>query len=633
MKKRFIFVLLVLSILPSILLCGCSDSAKKGTATEVNKESVSNSEAFEESSAETSISSDSELDVELAELVAMEKNDEKNDLTSTQRNSLNMLNYLVVLTQQINDSKDSRAFLESTQSSLLNNINPNAVDSDTLRQINTLWEIIDDYRMVSVKRKRLEYMYEQNQALALREAIPNPLGLLSAIKSKNTLEAVASVLYMAVDSISSYEHASTQADLKYLQDGWILDDEETKVLSESQRSILDYTVNVVNSKGIPGKSTLTQETVTNFVEWSNEDNLVRKIRWLEDNEKTYSEFFTYWLELAKSYYNAGEYKNCLIAIERYQKVASPIFRKDYDFLEALPIAIISARKIMPEAEYVKYANKYLEPLADKEDTSNWVLRYFAAQSFIELYDITKDKDYLEKAYQIIRTNVNELVGEQKTLNEAYLNPVKKEPVPKDATKREKQEIDEYNNLIIQKRKTELPPVSEAFYLNCELLFALADELNVFDDEKIDIDKTIHENDNGIFLNRAIDNRFWASKNVPEIDSNDIDVEFDGEKLVIPAGYVTDNSVITATTSNGTILKDWTVAEVNRPKDSTDFAEFTATLTSKEGKQYKYSESETITITVVPISDAQDETLEFNFKVVAKKKLFVFNGVEFERILK
>ena len=34
------------------------------------------------------------------------------DLTPTQRNSINMLNYLTVLTQQINDSKGSRLFLE-----------------------------------------------------------------------------------------------------------------------------------------------------------------------------------------------------------------------------------------------------------------------------------------------------------------------------------------------------------------------------------------------------------------------------------------------------------------------------------------------------------------------------------------
>ena len=77
-------------------------------------------------------------------------------LTPTQRNSINMLNYLTVLTQQINDSKGSRLFLEQAYSSLINNTFPNAVDTRTQAQMTSILDTLENYRMIDVKRERLE---------------------------------------------------------------------------------------------------------------------------------------------------------------------------------------------------------------------------------------------------------------------------------------------------------------------------------------------------------------------------------------------------------------------------------------------------------------------------------------------
>ena len=106
-----------------------------------------------------------------------------NGLSSTQRNSINLLNYMTVLTQEINESKGNQLFLESAYSSLVNDIYPNSVDTKTQAQITSLMDTVDEYRMIAVKRDRILYIYEQNQAQALRQAIPNPVGLLSAVQS------------------------------------------------------------------------------------------------------------------------------------------------------------------------------------------------------------------------------------------------------------------------------------------------------------------------------------------------------------------------------------------------------------------------------------------------------------------
>ena len=80
-----------------------------------------------------------------------------------------------------------------------------------------------------------------------------------------------------------------------------------------------------------------------------------------------------------------------------------------------------------------------------------------------------------------------------------------------------------------------------------------------------------------------------------------------------------------------VLDDWEVKEVKRPKDSTNCSEFMVTMTSTEGKKYKFTAGETITITIVPVADAPDYVIEFRYKVVEKKTLGVIKGIEIERI--
>ena len=137
--------------------------------------------------------------------------DSEVELTDEQKKSMAMLNYLAVLTQEINASKNSRLYLENAYTSLIGNTHPNAVDYRTQNQLTGLLDTLEAYRMVAVKRDRLEYLYEQNQAKAIKAAIPNPLGLLSATRSISPLQLVASVAYMAVDSAASYSAAKEEA--------------------------------------------------------------------------------------------------------------------------------------------------------------------------------------------------------------------------------------------------------------------------------------------------------------------------------------------------------------------------------------------------------------------------------------
>lgn len=638
LAKKSTILIMVLSVL--ISLSGCSSPDNKTElqtpATEESNypkvdisteaPSIDNTEVENKDEAKTSVS-----DTTITENVAQEI-DEEVLLTPTQLNTVNMLNYMTALTQNVTEERKSQLFLEKAYNSF-DNLYPNSVDIKTQSQITNLMDTINDYRMISVKRDRLEFIYENNKAQALRQAIPNPIALLSAVQSGSPMKIAASVLYMAVDSVSSYQSASSQADMQFIKDGWQLDDAESDALHISTKNALTYMFEMVRTYDLPGDYALSRSSVEDFITWSNrpDSQLVNKIAWFESHQNMYKKFGPYWLALAKCYYNSGEYAKCLQSISEYERITTRIFRQNLDYAEVLPMVIVSAKETMNKEDYIKTAGKYCQLILSNSKDSNWSIRYFTAQIYIDLYAQTNNSAYLDNAYNIIFNNVNELVSAQRELNASYLLPVKETKAEKDATKREKDEINQYNKIIKEERKTALPPVNEALYLNCDLLFSLAEKRDIDTDEKVRIESIIHENGNKIFLSDALDQKFWFnSKN--EIDQDSISVDFDGKKFIIPVSYVTDRSLITVTVSDDSknnIFEDWHIVNVDRPKDGS-LSEFKVAYESDGAKTYKYTPGELVTIKVIPLAENPDKYLEFQYDVIAVKNLYLFDGIKFER---
>lgn len=563
------------------------------------------------------------------------ENEKQQELTAIQRNSINMLNFMTLLTEQINENRGNQIFLDSAYLSLKNDIYPK-VDTKTQGQITRLMDSIKEYRMILKKRERLEFIYEQNRAQALRKAIPNPVALLSAVQSGNMLKLAASVLYMAVDSVSSYNSATSQADLQFIQDGWELDSAESDEIHNSTTTALNYMFNMVRDYDIPGDYALSAEAVEEFVTWSNkpDSQIINKVRWLESHENTYKIYGPYWLERAENYYKSGRYQECLDSISQYERVSTRIFRTDVDYATALPMAIISAKEILNEKDYVSIAEKYCGLIMNNTKDADWSLRYFVAQIYLDLYKSTNKQSYLDRAYDIAYDNVIELIDGQKKLNKEYLSAINEIEPNKDATKRQKEETKKYNKIIKEERKVALPPVNEAFYLNCDLWFALAEERKVSESEKRVIEGTLHENGENIFLTQALDNRFWFDRSESLLNANALDVSFDGNKITIPASCVTDRSTITVSVkgSDGTTnIDDWVVTNVKRPKNA-DCSGFIVFYESEIGDKHKYKEGDSVTIKVTPVAEAADEYYEFSYSVQPVKIAFLFNGVKFERVL-
>lgn len=555
-----------------------------------------------------------------------EENIEELKLTDIQLNSIAMLNYLTYTTEKIRQSKNSRLYLEEVYSELINGTYPNAINEKTQSYMKKLLNMIEDFRIVEIKRDRLNYIYEQNKANNIMSALPSPMSILNVVQSGNPLKLVASLTYMAVDSATSYATASSNTDLEYLKGEWELDDKDSETINSLRIETFGYRNEVVNENNIDGALAINENSTEYLVQLENMSNVSRRIELLENNVDTYKAFGNYWIILAKSYYENENYQKCVEATDKYLEVQPRIFLYDGQLASVLPLAISSAKEIYSGDELINKELNYLDLLAkntNSADTkhSDWSLKYFAAIAYIDLYKETNNASYLTKAYTEVKNNVYNLIDEQTTQNEKYLAEVKEMETPKDATKDEKESIKEYNKSVKEQREKELPPVSNSLITNLKLMFELANKLQISETERKEIDKSLHENGNNLILVDLIDNCYWFSKN-NKLEKVDI---FEGSKITIPANYVCDNSKIVLEVNGNTVIDDWQLEKVNRKGETVDT--FEVVYSSKQIKKVDFKEGDVVTIKIYPYDEYID-VYKIKYNVVNDKVLWVINNIKF-----
>ena len=195
-----------------------------------------------------------------------QKKAEEERIRAEQLNSFSMMYYLAITAEKIRISRDNRLILDDIYTSLLNDINPGAVDEITQNHLKNLRDIIKAYRKISVKRDRLQYIYNQEKAAAMRSAVPNPIAILSIANSLDWKRLAVSAVYAVVDSYSKYKTASENADKAFLMSGWELDDEEVETVQKNRDRAFDYMVDMVQEYHLDGLKTLNEKAIEKYAE-------------------------------------------------------------------------------------------------------------------------------------------------------------------------------------------------------------------------------------------------------------------------------------------------------------------------------------------------------------------------------
>lgn len=555
-------------------------------------------------------------------------------LSEIQRNSINMLNYLAMAAERIAVSSGNRLVLEEVGNAFRNEILPDKVDDNTKEYFGKMRDIIYALIDTEKERGRLEYLHNQDKGAAIHSAVPNPLSILSIANSLDWKKLVTSVVFTFVDSYNKYATQVESVGREYIIGTWELDDAETDQLRANRDQYFDYMQSIVNEYQIDGSITLNEESVKRFVEISENDDVPSKVQFLESEQKTYEHFANYWLELADCYYELQYYEKCLSCIEAYKGLSVDIFRKDYDYAKVLPKVIVAAQMTKQSTAVIE---AFAEDLKNNAPQGDWASLYFAAQVYVDLYSQTLQKSYLETAYDIALNNVNELVlkKEQQALNSTYLADIKyltldkpdyswmsaeKKKEAENKYKEEKKYVDSYNKALDETRKTELPPLYEPLVVNCDLLFAVAEKLNISNDSKAWIENLLKTKDNGVFLSDAINNRYSFNKR-----NTDYTIVYDADSIEIPANLLTQGAVVNVQVktplpsgkSRIYIFDDWTIVETRR--NETDVESFTAYYSNKKVKDMEWSAGTEVIVSIY--NGAEYEPLLFRFIVTEFKYQF------------
>lgn len=192
-----------------------------------------------------------------------------------------------------------------------------------------------------------------------------------------------------------------------------------------------------------------------------------------------------------------------------------------------------------------------------------------------------------------------LLKEQREVNDTYLNDIREqaavEPdyryiteVEKKKAKKEyeaeKKRAKEYNKSLKHAWKTELPSFYEPLVVNCELLFALADKMNLTGTEKADIEAILKTSEEETFLVKPINDAYSFTRR-----GSTYSIDFSKDGMIIPVNLLTADSKITVTVSDHCATRTFEnckVTKVDRGGKTIDT--FKAYVSSKALKKYEDS---------------------------------------------
>ncbi len=278
-------------------------------------------------------------------------------------------------------------------------------------------------KLVDIQRERLEFLHEDKQKSSLIALVPNALSVATvAITTglKNPLGAIIGVVGTAVSSVSSYLDAKNQANLEYMQSQWELNDQEMDILLELGKGIYDYKCQIATSLNIPTELTLSTEDLEAFVNFRNEQNAAARYIKLLNLDKRLEILPDFWMELALTAYELGNYEATLSYIEKFEEIYFPVIYHDSDYAHLLMVKSDCINMLPSKTKYQKL-EKIGDLLLAHIGAEDWQGRFYVLSLYMEVFRATNDVEILKKAYCLFPSILVEIGDEYSSDLASYLN--------------------------------------------------------------------------------------------------------------------------------------------------------------------------------------------------------------------
>lgn len=405
------------------------------------------------------------------------------------KKALALANYFSVQSQKIITNHYNKLILEETYSDLINNLNLK-LDKTQKEQLTSMMDSIGKFRNNDIEREHLQILFENEQANAINSALPNPQYLLSVALSGDPIKILVTCAMTTLSSISNYDMAKNSIIIENLKENWIIDKNDRDTVVQLQKTLIGYLIDIVNDgDSIDGLDPLTEGEIEKYVSYENLENLTQRKLYFENNKSIYENYGPYWGLLARTYYELGEYENCLKAVNNYENVRSNVFVFDKDYANVLPCAIVAVQNVYKNDlnQIEKREVKYLQEMEKNVSNEDWNKRFFISQMYISLFGKTNNNEYLRKAYAITKADLNTTAIEQEKWITDYLKPVDKS-ISKKLTKSEQKKRKEDIKREEKYKDSHFLPRHDGFYLIYEQYQWLCDKLKISDKEQNEMKK-------------------------------------------------------------------------------------------------------------------------------------------------
>ena len=277
-------------------------------------------------------------------------------------NEIMLMNFIGVRLEEIIRTESTVLLKDTIDLIQKGGIKFTTIDKKTQNYLQSLFDSTTDWKLEDMDRNRLLYNYSQRESRAMNAALkPNVMALMtSAVASaatKDPLTAVLSIGSLVADSVSSYYGSLEQSEQEYDDGNFKLDKERLKTIDGIKKNFFDYCNDMVRDNNIPENMIVYQTKAEKYGENLLDKNLVSRLKYFEDNVSLLDGLPSVHLEMAKCYFEKGEYKKCVEEIDKYNESGVNIFNYDENLINTYPLGFAAASKYMSISEYESYVVK------------------------------------------------------------------------------------------------------------------------------------------------------------------------------------------------------------------------------------------------------------------------------------
>ena len=304
---------------------------------------------------------------------------------------------------------------------------------DTREYLLKLFDRALDWKLNEMDRDRAQLLYDQKDAKAMNEALkPSVAGLIASTAvsalTKDPFSAALSVGTLVVDRVNAYNRSLEESEAEFDEKKFKLDKDKIKIIEGIKKDLFEYSTKRVEGlkKEIPniGSLYVTQKLAGDYSDYLKNKNITLRKSEFERIKSLFEGYPSINLELASCYYELGEYKECVLAVDKYLETRGDIFNYDPELTSVYPLVFSAASKYMSKKEYEDYATKHLkfidstfESDLERGDINKRLplFRYKIALVYLYLFYKTGKMEYIDRAYEKSKSNLGALVKKQEEL--------------------------------------------------------------------------------------------------------------------------------------------------------------------------------------------------------------------------